>query len=48
MLESDWFTITWSAKWLFEEEVFTGKLTPEEAKEQDDSQDSMKLLESAR
>ena len=37
MLESDWFIITWSAKWLFEEEVFTGKLTPEEAKNQDDS-----------
>jgi len=37
MLESDWFIITWSAKWLFEEKVYTGKLTPKEAKEQNDS-----------
>lgn len=33
---SDWFMLTWSAKWLFEEEVIGAALTPKEAKKKDD------------
>ena len=36
MLESDWFMLTWSAKWLFDEKVMADKLTPKEALEQND------------
>lgn len=35
-IESDWFCITWAAKWLFEDKVYSGKLTPKEIKAQDD------------
>ncbi|KKK55411.1 hypothetical protein LCGC14_3074810, partial [marine sediment metagenome] len=28
---SDWFMLTWSAKWLFGEEVFSDRLTSKEA-----------------
>jgi len=34
---SDWFIITWAAKWLLDEEVFSNKLTPEEVLAEDDS-----------
>lgn len=34
---SDWFMLTWSAKWLFDENIMSAKLTPEEAVKQDDS-----------
>lgn len=34
---SDWFMLTWSAKWLFSEEVLSDKLTRDEVLEQDDS-----------
>ena len=47
---SDWFMLTWSAKWLFEEDVFSGRLTPEEALAEDDSRitaDIWKLLNEA-
>jgi len=37
MLESDWFMLTWSAKWLFEDNVLSDKLTPEEVLKEDDS-----------
>lgn len=37
MVKADWFMLTWSAKWLFEDEVFADRLTPEEVKVQDDS-----------
>lgn len=37
MVESDWFMLTWSAKWLFEDKVFADKLTPEEVLKEDDS-----------
>lgn len=37
MLKSDWFILTWSAKWLFEDKVFSEKLTGQEALDQDDS-----------
>ena len=33
---SDWFMLTWSAKWLFDDEVMSDGLTPEEALVQDD------------
>lgn len=35
-LISEWFVLTWSAKWLFEEEVMSDKITPEELKDEDD------------
>jgi hemin uptake protein HemP len=35
-IKSDWFVLTWSAKWLFEKKVYSAKLTPKEAKNQDD------------
>lgn len=34
---SDWFCLTWAAKWLFEDKVFSGKLTPKEVADQNDS-----------
>lgn len=34
---SDWFMLTWSAKWLFSEEIMSNRLTGLEAKEEDDS-----------
>jgi DNA-directed RNA polymerase subunit RPC12/RpoP len=33
---SDWFCLTWSAKWLFEDDVISAKLTPSEVKNEDD------------
>jgi DNA polymerase elongation subunit (family B) len=36
MLINDWWIITWSAKWLFEDEVYSGKVTPKEALECND------------
>jgi hypothetical protein len=33
---SDWFMLTWSAKWLFAEDTMSGALTPDEAIDQDD------------
>lgn len=32
-----WFAVSWAAKWLYEPEVFSGVLTPEEVKEESDS-----------
>lgn len=37
MLKSDWFILTWSAKWLFEDDVMSDKLTKKEALDQNDS-----------
>lgn len=34
---SEWFMLTWSAKWLFEDEVMSQRLTGKEAKAEDDS-----------
>lgn len=36
-IHTDWFCLTWAAKWLFEDKVYSGKLTSNEAKNQDDS-----------
>ena len=33
----DWIILTWSAKWLHSKEVFSGKITPEEVKNEDDA-----------
>jgi hypothetical protein len=35
-IQSDWFCLTWAAKWLFEDKVYSGKLTKKEAIKQDD------------
>jgi DNA polymerase III epsilon subunit-like protein len=37
MVQSEWFMLTWSAKWLFEDKIMTGKLTSKEALNEDDS-----------
>lgn len=37
MIESDWFCLTWAAKWLFDKKVYSDRLTGEEAIKQDDS-----------
>jgi hypothetical protein len=34
---SDWYMLTWSAKWLFSSQMLSDKLTPEEAVREDDS-----------
>lgn len=36
-IESDWFCLTWAAKWLFEDKVYSAKLQPREVLEQNDS-----------
>jgi DNA polymerase elongation subunit (family B) len=36
MIQSDWFCLTWAAKWLFEDNVYSGKIKPAEVKKQDD------------
>lgn len=35
-IHTDWFCLTWAAKWLFEDKVYSGKLTSKEATTQDD------------
>lgn len=41
----DWFMLTWSAKWLFENEVMSDKLTPKEATERNDKRISKSIWE---
>lgn len=36
-LRSEWFLLTYAAKWLLEDEVISGSLTPEEVAKEDDS-----------
>lgn len=36
-ITSDWFCLTWAAKWLFEDKVYSAKLTSKEAVNEDDS-----------
>lgn len=36
-IQSDWFILTWAAKWLFDDKVYSAKLKPEEVLNQDDS-----------
>jgi len=35
-IQSDWFCLTWAAKWLFEDKVYSAKLKPKEVLDQDD------------
>lgn len=42
-LLSDWFILTWSAKWLGSSTVMSAKLTPEEVMDEDDSRILSKL-----
>lgn len=35
-IKQDWYMLTWAAKWLNKEEIFTAKLTPKEAKKAND------------
>jgi hypothetical protein len=35
-IKSDWFCLTWAAKWLFEDKVYSAKLRPDEVQNQDD------------
>jgi DNA polymerase elongation subunit (family B) len=35
-IQSDWFCLTWAAKWLFEDKVYSAKLRPKEVQNQDD------------
>lgn len=47
---SPWFMLTWSAKWLFSDELMSGRLTSKEAKNEDDSRivkDLWNLLDQA-
>jgi len=37
MIQADWFCFTWAAKWLFEDKVYSARLTGKEALKQDDS-----------
>lgn len=39
----DWYVINWAAKWLFEDEIITGVVTPEESKNRDDKRIVKKL-----
>lgn len=36
-IQTDWFCLTWSAKWLFEDKIYSGKISPKEVKKEDDS-----------
>ena len=40
---SEWFMLTWSAKWLFSPEVISDKLTPDEAVSEDDERITKRL-----
>lgn len=42
-LINDWFMLTWSAKWLFDEKVMSDRLTGEEALQKDDKRIAMSL-----
>jgi len=35
-IETDWFILTWAAKWLFEDKVYSGSVTPKESIVQND------------
>ena len=49
-IDTDWFCLTWAAKWLFEDKVYSAKLTSNEAKNQSDKrimQSIWKMLDEA-
>ena len=35
-IKSDWFMLTWAGKWLFENKVYSARVTPKEAQKNDD------------
>lgn len=43
-IHSDWFILTWAAKWLFDKKVYSARVTPKEAKKQDDKRIVKSLL----
>jgi len=45
MVQKHWFMLTWSAKWLFDDKIFSDKLTPEEIFAQDDSRITKSIWE---
>jgi len=42
---SEWFMLTWSAKWLYDDKVYSGRLTKQEALDQDDSRITKEIWE---
>ncbi len=44
-IESDWFMLSWSAKWLFESEIYSDVLTPKEALNENDARISQSMWE---
>lgn len=36
-IQSDWFCLTWAAKWLFEDKVYSGKISAKEVRSEDDN-----------
>lgn len=44
-IKSDWFMLTWAAKWLFEKKVYSGRVTPNEAKKNNDKRIVKSLLD---
>jgi len=45
MIESDWFMLTWSAKWFMEDTVLSDRLTAQEVLNEDDSRITKSLWE---
>lgn len=43
-IHSDWFMLTWAAKWLFEDKVYSAKVTPKEAINNDDKRIVQSLI----
>jgi len=44
-LIDEWFMLTWSAKWLFDDTIYNAKLTPKEALKQDDERITKSIWE---
>lgn len=44
-IHSDWFMLTWAAKWLFEKKVYSARVTPKEAIENNDKRIVKSLIE---
>ncbi|MGV8130730.1 MAG: ribonuclease H-like domain-containing protein [Candidatus Pacearchaeota archaeon] len=43
-IRSDWFMLTWSAKWLFQNKIYSARVTPKEAKSNNDKRIVQSLL----
>lgn len=44
-IRSDWFMLTWAAKWLFDKKVYSARVTPKEAKDNNDKRIVKSLLD---